>query len=54
MACPAEVGAAARVIAANPKFVEMTRNPDRRAPMVEVVSVNAKKLGFRSIFDGRG
>jgi len=54
MACPAEAGAAARVIAANPTIVEMTRNADRWAAMVQAVSGNAKKLGFGAIFEGQG
>ena len=54
MACPAEVGAAARVLAGNPAILAMPRNQARSDAMAGAVLQTAKPLGFGPLFEGQG
>jgi subtilisin family serine protease len=54
MACPAEVGAAARLLGARADILSMPRSAERWAAMVTAVAEAAKKLGFGPTFEGQG
>lgn len=54
MATPAETGAAARVLAANPAILAMPRNEQRAAAMIVAIAKACKSLGFGSTFEGKG
>jgi subtilisin len=53
MACPAAVGAAARVIAGTP-VIKLKRNAKRSDAIVKAVLGSAKTLGFGPTFEGLG
>ena len=54
MACPAEVGALARVLAQHPEILAMPRDQARSNAIVGLAAAAAKKLGFGAIFEGNG
>ena len=54
MACPAVTGAAARVLAAHPDILGMSRDQARSDEMAKAVFQRAKKLGFGPKFEGQG
>jgi subtilisin len=54
MACPAVVGAAAAILAAQSGLLSMTRNEARSDAMLKVVLAKAKALGFPAILQGSG
>lgn len=54
MACPASAGAAAALLAAQPKVLKMKRNRDRSTAMLAVINAAAKPLGFPKDLEGLG
>jgi len=54
MACPAATGAAAALLARNPKILKMPRGPARSDAMAQIVFAAARELGFGAIYEGRG
>lgn len=54
MACPAEAGAAARVLSGQAAILAMPRNADRWAAMVAAVAAEAELMGFGPTFEGKG
>jgi subtilisin len=54
MATPAEVGAAARVLGANPAILAMPADATRTAAMLSALAAQTKPLGFGPTFEGKG
>ncbi|MGV7208219.1 S8 family serine peptidase [Oxalobacteraceae bacterium A2-2] len=54
MACPAATGAAAALLAAQPKVLKMKRNRDRAIAMLAVINAAAQPLGFPKNLEGLG
>jgi subtilisin len=54
MACPAATGAAAALLARNPRILKMRRGPARSDAMAQIVFATALTLGFGAIYEGRG
>ena len=54
MACPAVTGAAARLIAARPDILSMSRNQTRSDEMAKAVFQKAKALGVGPNLEGQG
>lgn len=54
MACPAATGAAAALLAAQPKVLKMKRNRDRATAMLAVINAAANPLGFPKPLEGLG
>lgn len=54
MACPAVTGAAARVLAARPEILAMSRNQARSDEMAKALFQQAKVLGLGPTFEGQG
>jgi subtilisin len=54
MATPAEVGAAARVLASRPDILAMPGTVDRTAAMIAALAGVAAPLGFGATFEGKG
>ena len=54
MACPAATGIAARILAGNPKILNMARNQTRADEMVKYLAIYTKLLGFGANFEGKG
>ncbi|OFA07381.1 S8 family serine peptidase [Duganella phyllosphaerae] len=54
MACPAAAGAAAALLAAQPKVLKMKRNRDRSTAMLAVINAAAKSQGFPKDLEGLG
>jgi len=54
MATPAEVGAAARVLSADPSILAMAANADRTAAMIAALAAKTTDLGFDPTFEGKG
>ncbi|MET0265781.1 MAG: S8 family serine peptidase [Duganella sp.] len=54
MACPAATGAAAALLAAQPKVLRMKRNRDRSTAMLAVINAAANPLGFPKPLEGLG
>lgn len=54
MATPAETGAAARLLAAQPKILAMPRDQDRAAAMIAAIAAACKPFGFGANYEGKG
>lgn len=54
MACPAVVGAAARMLGGRPDLLGLKRDQARSDAIVAAVLQGAKQLGFGGIFEGQG
>jgi subtilisin len=54
MACPAAVGAAAKLLAKHSKILGMARDQARSDAMAALVLRSAKSLGFGAVFEGQG
>ena len=54
MACPAVTGAAAKLLAAQPALLGMTRDQSRSDAIAGAVLQAAKSLGFAASFEGQG
>jgi subtilisin len=54
MATPAEVGAAARVLGANPSILAMSPDANRTAAMLSALARQVQPLGFDATFEGKG
>ena len=54
MACPAAVGAAARLLSANPNLLASGRNQTRAEEIIRLVGGQAQTLGFGAAFEGLG
>lgn len=54
MACPAVTGIAARLLAARPKILAMSRDRDRSDEMAKFVLKTAVAQGFGPDFEGQG
>ncbi len=54
MACPAECGAAARLLAAHANILGMPRTAARSDGMLAELAKAAKALGFGALFEGQG
>jgi subtilisin family serine protease len=54
MACPAVVGAAARLLAGSPSILNMPRDQARSNAMVQLILSSARSLGFAGPFEGQG
>ncbi len=54
MATPAETGAAARLLAANPDTLALPRDQHRAATMLQTIAKNCKQLGLGPTFEGKG
>ncbi|MBE7174424.1 MAG: S8 family serine peptidase [Williamsia sp.] len=54
MACPAAVGAAARILSDHPAILKMKRNQERADEMQKVLSARIQSMGFGTNFEGKG
>lgn len=54
MACPAETGAAARLLATRANILSMARGQARSDTMAQTVLSAAQSLGFGALFEGQG
>jgi subtilisin len=54
MACPAATGVAAKLLAARPDIINMTRNQERSDAMAHLLLQAAKSLGFGPNYEGQG
>jgi subtilisin len=54
MATPAEVGAAARVLSAQPAILAMPADANRTAAMLGALAAKTKDLGFEATYEGKG
>lgn len=54
MACPAVTGLAARVLAANPNILGMSRNASRRDAIAAALLQSCVLLGFGKVYEGSG
>jgi subtilisin len=54
MATPAEVGAAARVLAAQPAILAMPADANRTVAMLAALAAKTKSLGFTPTYEGKG
>jgi subtilisin len=54
MATPAAVGAAARVLSANPAILAMAADANRTAAMIAAIAAQTTPLGFGAIYEGKG
>lgn len=54
MACPAAVGAAARILSASPAILKMKRNQQRADEMQKALAAKIQSMGFGTNFEGKG
>jgi subtilisin len=54
MACPAAVGAAARLLSEQPALLKMKRNQQRSDEMQKFLSTRIQSMGFGANFEGKG
>jgi subtilisin len=54
MACPAVTGVAARLLAAKPAILGMSRNAARAAAIADLLLSAAQSRGFTALLEGRG
>lgn len=54
MACPAAVGAAARLLSEKPEILKLKRNQQRADEMQKFLSMHIRAMGFGANFEGKG